>query len=743
MRHKEVYLEALLKCILKHILKYIKQMSGGIMTEQNIEARIDELKELLSYHNHRYYVMDDPEISDFEYDVLYHELQSLEGRRPDLVTVDSPTQRVGGQPLPGFEKVLHIVPMQSLQDVFSESELRAFDSRVREALRNDLDSMPESPTLDQKHNSDSEQAISDPDTKAIQEPGNSETDRAASSENALEYVVEKKIDGLSVSLVYENGVFVRGATRGDGQTGEDVTMNLRTIKSIPLRLKMVVPLLEVRGEVFISKKSFREMNEEQEDLGLPLFANPRNAAAGSLRQLDPKIAADRKLDIFLFNVQRVEGMEFFSHSQSLKYLESQGFKVSPSFRICSGIEEVLEEIGCIGESREELPYEIDGAVVKVNSIRHREILGSTAKTPRWAAAYKYPAERKETVIRDIWVTVGRTGVLTPNAALEPVRLAGSTVSRATLHNMDYIREKDIRVGDHVLVQKAGDIIPEVLQVNKEKRTGGEKTFTMPDKCPECGAAVVREEGEAAFRCTGIECPAQLFRSIVHFSSRDAMNIDGLGEAIIQTLLDNGFIKGIADLYSLHHHKDELVKLERMGKKSIENLLKSIDKSRENNIDRLIFGFGIRHIGLKAARQLSEQFDSMESIKAAGVDDMIKIPDFGEKMAKSLVDFFKYEQTEDTLRKLAASGVNMRSKGRRVLKDNRFEGMTFVLTGTLPTYGRSEAEEIIKNFGGKTSGSVSKKTSMVLAGEEAGSKLEKARELGIRIIDEEEFKKMCQ
>lgn len=662
----------------------------------DIERKISELREKLNYHSHKYYVEDNPEISDFEYDALYRQLEDLEKSRPDLVTPDSPTQRVGDQPLEGFEKVVHAVPMQSLMDVFNREELYAFDQRVRDAIGTEV-----------------------------------------------EYVVEKKIDGLSVSLEYENGRFVRGSTRGDGLVGEDVTLNLKTVMSIPLVLKEAVPLLEVRGEVFIPKKEFMEINEEQEEAGQQLFANPRNAAAGSLRQLDPRITAKRKLDIFVFNIQRAEGISLNSHSESLNYLKRLGFKTSPDFRICSDIESAMAEINRIGEERGDYSFEIDGAVVKVNSIAQRELLGTTTKTPRWAAAFKYPAERKETVIKEIWVNVGRTGVLTPNAVFEPVRLAGTTVSRATLHNMDYIQEKQIRIGDTVVVQKAGDIIPEVVEVVFDKRTGSEKEFKMPEKCPECGSDVIREEGEAAYRCTGIECPARLFRSIVHFASRDAMNIDGLGPAIIQTLLDKGFIREIADLYHLDTRKDELAGIERMGKKSVENLLNSIEKSKLNNIDRLIFGFGIRHIGLRAAQQLSEAFGSIDELMEAGVEDVVKISEFGEKMADSVVIFFKQQQTRDTIEKLRAAGVNLKSSGKRKIEDARFEGLTFVLTGTLPTYSRSEAGEIIESFGGKTSGSVSKKTDYVLAGEEAGSKLDKARQLGIKIIDENEFRKMIE
>jgi len=673
-------------------------------SKESIAKRIQELRELLNYHSHKYYVEDNPEISDFEYDQLYRELEELEMKAPEYITPDSPTQRVGGKPLEGFEKVVHAVQMQSLMDVFSDEELIEFGKKIEEA------------------------AISaNLDVDALKDL----------------YVVEKKIDGLSVSLEYENGIFVRGSTRGDGLVGEDVTQNLKTIKSIPLVLKEKIPYIEVRGEVFISKRDFEKLNEEQENLEQPKFANPRNAAAGSLRQLNPAITASRKLDIFIFNIQRIEGKSFDTHAETLEYMKNLGFKVIPGYKKCKDIYKVLDEIKKIGEERGNLNFEIDGAVVKVNSLRFRDMLGSTSKAPRWAVAYKYPAERKFTKIKDIWVNVGRTGVLTPNAILEPVRLAGTVVSRATLHNMDYIISKDIRIGDTVLVQKAGDIIPEVVEVDKDKRTGEERIFEMPLKCPECGSTVVREEGEAAYRCTGIECPAQLFRSIVHYASRDAMNIDGLGPAIIEVLLDKGFIKGIADLYYLHEKKDQLIGIERMGRKSAENLLNSIEKTKNNNIDRLIFGFGIRHIGLRAAQLLSEHFESIDDLIKAEVEDIRKIPEFGDIMAKSVVEFFRNEQSIDTIEKLKAAGVNMISTGNRNVKDNRFEGKTFVLTGTLPTYTRSEASEIIKSFGGKVSGSVSKKTDYVLAGEDAGSKLDKAVQLGIKVIDEDEFNEMIK
>jgi len=660
------------------------------------EERIQELREIINYHNHKYYVEDNPEISDYEYDMLLRELEELEKENPHLITPDSPTQRVGGKPLESFEKVIHVVPMQSLNDVFDKGELYAFDTRVKQALGSDV-----------------------------------------------EYVVEKKIDGLSVSLEYENGRFIRGSTRGDGIVGEDVTLNLKTIKSIPLVLKESIPYLEVRGEVFMSKKEFIRLNELQEEAELPLFANPRNAAAGSLRQLDPRITATRKLDIFVFNIQSIRGKTFSTHSETLEYLKHLGFKISPSYKVCKSIDEVWEEIQRIGEQRDEFPFEIDGAVIKVNSLVQREILGSTTKAPRWAVAYKYPAEIKETVIKDIYVNVGRTGVLTPNALLEPVRLAGSTVSRATLHNMDYIIEKDIRIGDTVLIRKAGDIIPEVVEVVFEKRKGNEIKFTMPEKCPVCKSDVMREEGEVAYRCIGVDCPAKLYRSIIHFASRDAMNIEGLGPALIEALMNKGYLKSVADLYYLHNFREELVKMERLGKKSVENLLNSIERSKDNNIDRLIFGFGIRHIGLRAAQLLSENFGSIHELMNASMEDIMKIEDFGATMAQSVILFFKQETTREMISKLEAAGVNLVSKSKESIIDDRFKGLTFVLTGTLSSFTRSEASEIIKKYGGKTSGSVSKKTDYVLAGEDAGSKLTKAQQLGIKIISEEDFKKMIE
>lgn len=664
------------------------------------EKRIIELRDLLNYHSHKYYVEDSPEITDFEYDQLYHELLDLEEKHPELITPDSPTRRVGGQAEDAFTKVIHEVKMESLTDVFSIEELYSFDRRVKESLTGET----------------------------------------------VEYVVEKKIDGLSVALEYENGFLIRGSTRGDGVVGEDVTNNLKTIRSIPLKLNLpdglALPVLEVRGEVFMSKKDFLDLNERQEAMEQKVFANPRNAAAGSLRQLEPSVTASRKLDIFVFNIQRVEGKEFTSHTEALEFLKGLGFKVSPEYKVCPTIDEAVREIEELGELRGSLAYETDGAVVKINSLEQREMLGSTSKAPRWAVAYKYPPEVKRTLLKDIIIQVGRTGALTPNAVLEPVRLAGTTVSRATLHNEDFIRERDIRIGDSVWVRKAGEIIPEVLNVDFSMRPENATPYVMPSKCPVCGAPALREEQEAVTRCTGIECPARLFRSIVHFASRDAMNIEGLGPALVEMLLDKEFIKGIPDLYKLYEKREELISLERMGAKSVDNLLQSIERSKESDLSRLLFGFGIRHIGLRAAQLVSEHFKTMEAILSAGREDFKKVEDFGEKMAESIESFLAQDQTRHTISLLKDFGINMVSKSQRKT-DGAFAGLTFVLTGTLPTYSRNEATALIEERGGKVSGSVSKKTSYVLAGDEAGSKLDKAVQLGVKIIDEETFKRMCE
>ena len=656
-----------------------------------IKLRYEELKKQIEYHSDRYYNQDDPEISDFEYDMLMLELKNIEKEHPEFITKDSPTQHVGGKTDSHFTAVTHKVPLQSLQDVFSTADVIAFEERIN---------------------------------KTVTSPS---------------YVVETKIDGLSVSLEYEKGIFVRGATRGDGLVGEDVTVNLKTIKNIPHKLTKDVNVI-VRGEVFMPKKDFEKLNEEREVLGEKLFANPRNAAAGSLRQLDPKITAERNLDIYIFNVQKSDDIKFTSHYESLNYMKELGFNVNPYVKKCNNIKEVLSAIDEIGNKRGELTFDIDGAVVKVDNLAQREEIGVTTKTPKWAVAYKYPPEKKETKVLDIVVQVGRTGAITPMAILEPVRVAGSVISKTTLHNEDFVKEKDIRIGDKVLIQKAGDVIPEVVEVLKEKRNGTEKEFQMPKTCPVCGAEAVREDGEAVTRCTGIECPAMLFRSLIHFVSRDAMDIDGMGPAIIEQLLDKKLVENIADIYSLKY--EDLVSLERMGDKSAKNLLNAIEKSKENSLEKLLNSFGIRHIGLKSAKILAKKYNNIEEIMNASYEELCGINEIGEIMAESIVKFFESKQTKDLIERLKQNGVNMESKMEKS-QDERFAGKIFVLTGTLPTLSRNEASEIIEKFGGKTSGSVSKKTSFVLAGEEAGSKLTKAEELGIQIITEAEFLEMIK
>lgn len=655
--------------------------------------RIEELKDLINYHNKRYHVDDAPEISDYEYDMLLHELEGLELLNPELVTMDSPTQRVGGQALKEFGQVVHSVPLQSLQDVFSLNEIKDWETRVN----NTIGLNPE-------------------------------------------YIVELKIDGLSVALLYEDGKFIRGATRGDGLIGEDTTLNLKTVKSIPLKIDDT-SLLEVRGEVYIPKKGFELLNEKREEDGQPLFANPRNAAAGSLRQLDPKITGTRPLDIIIFNVQRYEGQKFETHLESLEFLKSLGFKVSPERVLCRTIDEVWDTINSIGEMRGELPFEIDGVVIKVNSISQRETMGSTAKTPRWSVAYKFPAERKKTKLKDIIINVGRTGALTPMAILEPVSIAGSTVSRTTLHNEDYIKLKDIRIGDYVVIQKAGDVIPEVVESVKEDRDGNETVFKMPENCPDCGSLVEREEGEAAVRCTNVACPAQQRRAIQHFVSRGAMNIDGLGPQIIAQLLDNNLIHDAADLYYLKY--ESLIEVERMGEKSANNLLNAIEVTKDNDLERLINGLGIRYVGQKGAKNLAKHFGSMERVLNSSKEELLQVEEIGDKMADTLFDFFRNEKNIEFINKLKSAGVNMLSKIEDSGKPRIFSGLTFVLTGSLSKYSREEAASIIESFGGKISGSVSKKTAYVLAGEEAGSKLAKAEKLGVKIISEDEFEKLIE
>lgn len=664
------------------------------MTEKELNETYENLKKTVAYHSHRYYVLDDPEITDAEYDRLMHELTDFEKEHPEMITADSPTQKVGGTILEGFSPVSHEVQMQSLQDAFSKDEIFEFDRRVRAEL-----------------------------AKIGQVPT---------------YVVEHKIDGLSVSLEYRDSVLVRGSTRGDGFVGEDVTNNLKTVMSIPLKLHKPVPYLEVRGEVFMAKKSFARLNEEREADGQPTFANPRNAAAGSLRQLDSAVAAKRGLDIFVFNVQRSEGIEFKTHLESLRFLRDAGFKVITNDREFETIDAAFDEIKNIGEARRGLYYDIDGAVIKVNDLSQRQILGSTAKTPKWAIAYKYPPEQKKTRIKDIIIQVGRTGVLTPRAELEPVSLAGSTVSYATLHNLDNIRQKDVRIGDNVLVQKAGDIIPEIISVVKADRDGSETEFNMPETCPVCGARVHREEGEAAYRCTGADCPAQLERNLIHFVSRDAMDIEGMGPSVIKKLLAEGLIKSSADIYYLT--ADELIKLDKLGEKSAENLLDAIEKSKKNDLPRLIYALGIHHIGAGAAKLIAKRAGSIDALFGLTAEELTEINDVGMIMAESVTDFFAQPHTRTLIQKFKDAGVNTDYIGEARSSD-ALEGMTIVVTGTLPTLGRKDATALIEQNGGKASGSVSKKTTYVLAGEAAGSKLTKANDLGIPVIDEAEFMKM--
>ena len=660
------------------------------------KKRIDELIEIINHHNYLYYVLDSPEISDYEYDMLMKELIDLEKAYPEYLRSDSPSQKVGGEVLKGFNEVIHTTQKLSLGNVFDEGDIRDFDNRVKRSL--DLDE--------------------------------------------VEYVVELKIDGLTVVLKYEKGVFVQGATRGDGIRGEDVTANLKTIKSLPLRLKEPVDL-EVRGEVFISKKDFEKLNAQREEMDEPLFANPRNAAAGSLRQLDTSITAKRPLDIFIFNVESISGKTFQTHVESLEYLKMIGFKISPYLVVCRNWQEIYEQCIRWADERGKLSYEIDGLVIKVNDLRYRDMLGNTTKAPRWAVAYKFPPEKKKTRLKDIILQVGRTGVITPTAILEPVRIAGSVVGRATLHNEDFIKEKDIMIGDMVILQKAGDIIPEIVEVVKSERDGTQKPFEMPKHCPACGSEVMRIDGEVAVRCTNASCPAQLRRSIIHFVSRDAMNIEGLGPQNITVLLDKGFIKDAADLYLLKDRREELIKVERMGEKSVDNLLNAIEKSKLNGLDRLLFGLGIRMIGQRASRVLAETFGSMDRLMKATYEELISVEDIGDKMAESILAFFRVKENLALIDKLKKLGVNMEAEKKTIIENKHFKGKTFVLTGALTDFTRDRAKEIIEGFGGKVSSSVSKKTDYVLAGEDAGSKLQKANELGITIIDEDTFKKWIE
>ena len=654
------------------------------------KKRMDELVVLLQEANYRYYVLDDPKMPDFEYDRLLRELEDLEKEHPQWIRADSPTQRVGGEAVSAFQEVEHPVPLQSLQDVFSTEELTEFLEK----------------TLDFDGNS--------------------------------AFSVEPKIDGLSVALEYVDGKFLRGATRGDGSVGEDVTENLKTIRSIPMTIENAPPRLIVRGEVFMPKKSFHKLNERQEAEGKPLFANPRNAAAGSLRQLDPKIAASRGLDIYIFNIQLIEGVEFSTHQETLSYLEDLKFKVIPHETL-KNVQDIVDHVASIDENREKLTCDIDGAVIKVNDLAQRSRMGSTAKTPRWAVAYKYPPEIKPTVVEDIVVQVGRTGVLTPKAVVKAVRLAGTTVTNATLHNQDFISQRDIRIGDTVLIRKAGEIIPEILEVDFTKRPEGTAPYRLPENCPVCGAKVEKDAEGAFLRCTGAECPAQLSRNIAHFVSRDAMDVEGLGSSIVEALIEKELIKTPADIYRLQ--LEEIATLWKSGTKAAKKLLDAIEQSKQQDVSRLIFALGIRQVGAKTGKVLASTFGSLDNLMNASLEELTEVPDVGEVTAANIYDWFHQEQSRHMIEQLRAAGVNFDSK--RVLADNRFAGKIFVLTGALTKFTRDEATEKIELLGGKASGSVSKKTSYVVVGENAGSKERKARELGITILSEDEFLAMIQ
>ena len=655
-----------------------------------MEAKIKALTQKLNDANYRYYVLDNPSMPDYEYDQLLRQLEILEAENPGLIQPDSPTQRVGGQALSKFEKVEHPVPLMSLQDVFSLEELDEFLEKILAAY---------------------------PDS---------------------EFTVEPKVDGLSVALEYENGVFVRGATRGDGVVGEDVTENLKTIHSIPMKLNHAPSRLIVRGEVYMPKSSFEKLNAKQEREGKPLFANPRNAAAGSLRQLDPRIAAQRGLDILIFNVQLVDGMAFRSHSESLEYLKKLQFKVVP-WHLLKEVTQINNCVIALNEERDNLPCDIDGAVIKLNDLSLREELGTTAKFPRWAAAYKYPPEIKSTIVEDIVIQVGRTGVLTPKAVVRPVRLAGTTVTNATLHNQDFITQRDIRIGDTVLIRKAGEIIPEILEVDLSKRPGGSCAYFLPDCCPVCGAPAIRDQDGAFTRCTGAECPAQLSRNISHFVSRDAMDIDGLGSAIVDALIEKDLIHSPADIYSLS--LDQMKSLWQKGELAAKNLLSAIENSKQQDLGRLIYALGIRQVGSKTAKILASSFGTMDKLMTATEEELTLIPDVGAITAKSIVSWFAQLQSQHMIEKLRSFGVNFECK--QTIADDRFKGMTFVLTGALTKFTRDAATELIEKYGGKASGSVSKKTSYVIVGENAGSKERKARELGIPILSEDDFLAMIQ
>lgn len=656
----------------------------------SVEEEITKLREKINYYSQLYYDMDNSPITDFEFDTMMNRLKKLEKEHPELITKDSPTQKVGGHVREDFAKVTHEVPLQSLQDVFSYEELYEFDKRIKQS-------------------------------------------------GETNYCVETKIDGLSCALKYEKGILVQGATRGDGVVGEDVTENVKKIKSIPHKLKEPLDIT-VRGEVFIGKKEFETLNEEREVMGETLFANARNAAAGSLRQLNPKITTQRPLDIYIFNVQKIENKTWNSHWEELNYLANLGFNVVPFRKLCHTIDEAIDAIKEIGDNREELTFGIDGAVIKVDDLALREKIGTTFKVPKWAIAYKYPPEQKETIVKDIICQVGRTGAITPMAILEPVKVAGSTISKTTLHNEDFVKEKGLMIGDHVIIQKQGDVIPEVVDVLKEKRTGEEKVFQMPTTCPVCGAPAVREEGESAVRCTGIECPAKALRNIVHFASDEGMDIEGLGYKIVEQLIEKGLISNIADIYDLK--LEDIASLKKNGKKFAQNLIDAIEESKNRDLSNLITALGIRHVGKKLAKVLARKYKTLDNLMSADVEELASKDDIGEVIAQSIHTFFNEEQTIDLINRLKSAGINTQSL-QEESNDTRFEGKTFVLTGALSKYSREQASDIIERLGGKTSSSVSKKTSYVLAGEDAGSKLTKAQSLGVTVISEEEFEEMIK
>lgn len=661
-------------------------------------AEIDEMRKELDNHNYHYYVLDQPLIDDAQFDKLMGRLIELETLYPAFITVDSPTQRVGGMVAGGFERVTHLTSMRSLGNAFSAEDLLAFDQKVRSGLAVD---------------------------------------------GQLEYIVELKIDGLAINLTYENGRLVSGVTRGDGTQGEDVTSNIRTIKSVPLLLRpdgvTVPPVLEVRGEVYMPKGEFERLNRERQEAGEALLANPRNAAAGSLRQLDPKVTAQRALDIFLYGIGVYTGIELTTHGQMLEYLKKLGFKINSQYRVFDNIADVIEYCQGFAEKRHDLPYDIDGMVIKVNDLASQQALGYTAKDPRWAIAYKFPAEQAITVVEDIFVGLGRTGVLTPTAILRPVAVAGSIISRATLHNQDFIEEKDIRIGDTVVIHKAGEVIPEVVSVVIEKRTGEERMFIMPTTCPECEGQVVRLEGQAAHKCTNPHCPALFREGLIHFVSRDAMNIDGLGPAVLIALVDAGLVKSVADLYKLT--MEEVLTVPRMGKKSAENLLSAIENSKQAGLSRVLFGLGIRHVGIKAAGIVARHFGHVSAVQQASVEELLELDEIGTKIGESIVAYFGATENLQIIAELDAAGVKLTEEQQEKGVNQLFAGKTFVLTGTLETMNRNQAAEIIERLGGKVSGSVSKKTSYVLAGSEAGSKLDKAQKLGVEVLNEQQFKQL--